>query len=154
MAKKIVSGLPFIIMITALIGAIVAVGCSEADHKPSMQQVNLKPGLWKITSKVEAPGVKIPMPSTTNTQCLGANDLVPKSNYSGNGCDIVNLRVEGDTITYDVECAANGSASNSNASLTYSGTSMEGMVTTNVTSPTEMKMITQLSGQRIGSCKL
>ena len=132
---------------------MVAIACSD-EAKQKTTAVNMVPGLWELNSVVEMKNMPIAMPPATFTQCLSAEDLVPQSDYSGpGGCEISNLKIEGDTVSYDLKCSSGGNETFSKGKITYSGTTMEGTITMEVTGQANMQMTTKLSGKRIGDCK-
>lgn len=115
--------------------------------------VNMTPGLWEITSKMEMKNMPFAIPPTTFTQCLTESDLVPKSDATASDCRISNLKVQGDTVSYAMECLADGNKTVSNGTLTYRGTTMEGSMQFEVSGEQQAQMTTTFSGKRLGPCK-
>lgn len=132
---------------------MVAIACSDESGQKT-RSVNMVPGLWEIKSVVEMKNMPVAMPPATVTQCLTADDLVPQSNYSGPGaCEISNLKISGDTVSYDLKCSSGGSETLAKGTITYSGATMEGTIQMEVSGQASMQMTTKLSGKRIGDCK-
>ena len=115
--------------------------------------VNLQPGLWEITTVMESPNMPMAMPPTTAQQCLSEEDYVPKSNASASSCEIANLKVDGNTVSYDLTCSSEGNETVSSGRITYAGTTMEGTFEMKVSGQANMQMTSRLSGRRIGPCQ-
>lgn len=110
-------------------------------------------GLWEITLKAEIEGMSMTMPPITNTQCITKDTLVPKSNQPGQECKITNQKKAGNTLTYDIVCSGPGGNVKGNGKVTYTGDTMTGEVEMNISGQDNMKVITKMSGKRIGPCK-
>jgi hypothetical protein len=126
----------------------VVVGSGQA-----MAKVDMDPGLWEITSQLEAPDMPMSMPATTVKQCITEEDLVPQSNTAESGCEVFNIKTSGNTISYKMKCSAGGNDSVSSGVLTYNGSTMKGTIKMEVSGRAAMQMTTKLSGKRIGPCK-
>ena len=114
--------------------------------------VNMKEGLWEITSNLEIVGMGMHMPPTTYTQCLTKNDMVPKDQEESQ-CRITDQKVSGNTVTWSMQCTGEGSMSMV-GKITYSGNTLQGTTTMTADNPGgPMKMINTISGKRIGECK-
>jgi hypothetical protein len=114
---------------------------------------NINEGLWEITTKVEIEGMSMTMPSTTNTQCITRDTLVPKYDQPGQKCEITNQKTVGNTIIYDMKCSGPGGSMKGHGETTYTGDTMTGKMEMNMPSQGNMKMIMKMSGKRIGPCK-
>jgi len=114
---------------------------------------DINEGLWEITVKVEIEGMPMTMAPITNTQCITKDMLVPKSDQYGQECEIVNQRTKGNTLIYDIECSSPGGSMKGHGEATYTGDTMTGTMEANMPSQGDIKMITKMSGKRIGPCK-
>jgi hypothetical protein len=109
---------------------------------------NMEDGLWEITSTVDMPGM--PSRSFTHTSCLTKEKAVPQTAESG--CTIKDVKTQGNTITWTVVCMEGKSTST--GKVTYTGTTMDGVVETIVKANGEtMRMKSTMKGKRIGPCK-
>ncbi len=109
---------------------------------------NMEDGLWEITSTVDMPGM--PSRSFTHTSCLTKEKAVPQTAESG--CTIKDVKTQGNTITWTVVCMEGKSTST--GKVTYTGSTMDGVVETSVkTNGETMKMKSTMKGKRIGPCK-
>ena len=135
------------VQLVALIIFIFFTGIVFADSNP-----NMKEGLWEITTNVEMPGMPMSMPPVTNTQCLKKNALIPQSGQPGQECQFKNLKIMGNTITYEIDCTTQNGKMIGHGKITYNGTSMEGEMVTTI-SQGNMKMIQKISGHYVGKCK-
>ena len=130
----------------ALIIFLTAASISFAGSVP-----NMKAGLWEITIKTEMPGMA--MPPMKHTQCLTKKDFVPQApQQPGQECKITDVKVDGDTVTWTLECTTPGGTMKGTGKTTYSGNSFKGTMVM-VMPPTNMKITTHMNGKRIGECK-
>ncbi|RPH52245.1 MAG: DUF3617 domain-containing protein [Desulfobacteraceae bacterium] len=118
---------------------------------------DMKEGLWEITvtSKMEMPGMTMPIPPVKYTQCLTKNDFVPQKNEKGEQCEKVNVTVNGNTVSWTVKCNGKEGPTKGTGKITYKGDAYEGVM--NMTFPNEGggegKMTSNMSGKWIGKCK-
>jgi len=146
MMRKLLA--PFFLILVAHVALLL--GCSEAD---SLSSVNMKAGMWEISTEIEASKMPMKMPPTVTKQCLTENDLVPKSNANQGNCDLSNLTTSGDVVAYTLTCSAGGAKTVSKATVKYQGTTMDGVIETVMTGgPADMSMTYRMKGERVGDC--
>lgn len=71
--------------------------------------VSIQPGQWEMTSTMTM--TMMPQPRTqTSTECITESELGPEDfNMDKNSpCDITNLVVDGNTISWDINCPIEG----------------------------------------------
>jgi len=125
---------------------LTAISISFAGSVP-----NMKEGLWEITIKTEMPGME--MPPMKHTQCLTKKDFVPQGpQQPGQECKITDVKVDGDTVSWSLECTTQGGKMKGTGKTTYSGNSFKGTMVMSMP-PTNMKITTHMNGKRIGDCK-
>jgi hypothetical protein len=114
--------------------------------------MDMKEGLWEITTRMEMPGMPMQMPPFKHTQCITSSDSVPQDKEAGNNqdCTIKNTEVKGNTVTWEVHCISEGKPVKSTGRVTYKGDTFEGETRTEAEG---MNMIQKMSGRRIGNCK-
>ncbi len=113
---------------------------------------DMEPGLWEITSQTKMEGgFAMSMPATTVTQCLTQEDYVPsnKEMADSGGCRFKNIEVDGDTVTWSMECPEEGMQGK--GSVVYSGDTFEGTMVMEMEEE-QMKMISSMKGKRVGDC--
>lgn len=119
-------------------------------------EVNMKEGLWDITSKMEMPGMPFPIPPMTHTQCITEKDMIPKGkDVNDQGCKIVDQNISNNTVTWSMNCSQDGQVMKSTGKITYSGTTFAGEVKMNTANPMgdgNMDVTTVMSGKYIGEC--
>jgi hypothetical protein len=116
--------------------------------------LDLKPGKYEITAKVEMPGVSGGMPAQTTTQCLNEQNPVPASSAGAQGCKITDMKTKGNTITYTMECNQQGMKIKSAGEITFKGDSFEGTTKTSMgPAAGGMTVTTVIKGKRIGNCE-
>ena len=133
-------------LFAAAIILLVAISISCADSG-----LNMKEGLWEITTKMQMQGMD--MPPAKHTQCITKSDLVPQgSQQQGQECEITDVKKSGNTVTWTMKCTGQGGEVIGTGEITYSGDSFKGTMT--ITMPqANMEMTSNLSGKRIGKCK-
>ena len=116
--------------------------------------LDIQEGQYEITFKSEMKGMPISMPATTVKQCITQKDPVPSQSAAGQECRITDMKTEGNTVTWAMECTQQGNSMQATGSMTFQGDRFEG--------ETEMKMgpqagnmvlITRMPGMRIGECE-
>lgn len=113
--------------------------------------MDMKDGMWEITTKMEMPGMPMEMPPFKFTQCLTSKDSVPQGKEEHKqDCKIKNTDVKGNTVTWEVHCISDGKPVKSTGKVTYKGDSFEGETKTEMDG---MNMVQKMSGRRIGNCK-
>ncbi|MEW6599456.1 MAG: DUF3617 family protein [Nitrospirota bacterium] len=132
---------------TSVIAAVIAVllfaGTTFA--------IDMRDGLWEITTKMEMPDMPMEMPPFKFTQCLTSKDSVPQDKAEHNqDCKVTNTDVKGNTVTWEVNCVSDGKPVKSTGKVTYSGDSFTGETRMETDG---MKMLQKMSGRRIGNCK-
>lgn len=132
-----------------LIILIVFLAAATAvQSSPDMQE-----GLWQITTTMEMPGMPMKMPPMTHTQCITKNDLVPQTQQQpGQQCQVSNLKMIGNTVSYDVVCKTQNDEMKGHGEATYSGGSMSGSMTMTLTSQGGAQMTYRYTGKRTGPC--
>jgi hypothetical protein len=112
---------------------------------------NLNPGKWEITTETEMVGISMKVPPQTHTQCLTKKDLVPQSKGASQECQISDVKVSGDTVSWKIICSGQGGAMEGTGQITYSGDHMEGTMDM-VIKGANMQVKNKISGHRIGAC--
>jgi len=109
---------------------------------------NMDEGLWEITTTVDMPGMG--SRSFTHTSCLTKEKAVPQRAESG--CTVKDMKTQGNTVTWTVVCKEG--MSKSTGKVTYTGSTMDGVVETTVKAGGQtMMMKSTMKGKRIGPCK-
>lgn len=120
----------------------------------------MQTGQWEITSSTEIEGMPHHMPPSTSTHCVKPEDvkdpeaMVRKSQQSKDDCEIKDVKVEKNTVTWSVECHRRGNVKGT-GTMVYSGDSYEGTITMQMEESQRgpMKITTHIKGRRIGDCK-
>jgi hypothetical protein len=114
---------------------------------------DFNPGEYQITSKVEMPGMPGGMPPITITECVSKQDPIPQINNTDQDCTIQNMKKNGNTVTWEMECNQEGQKIESKGKMVYSGDNFTGTITTTMgTEAGNMVVNTKITGTRIGSC--
>jgi len=121
-------------------------------------EVNLHEGLWKITTKIEMPGMPMQMPVTEHMQCLTRKNMLktmmPKDQNQEKECKTINTKISGNTVTWTTKCEGKD-AMEMTGKITYRGDTFEGTMIMISNSPNEgkIKIINHINGRRISECK-
>ena len=116
--------------------------------------LDLNPGKYEITAKVEMPGMPVNMPPQTMTQCLTEQDPVPNSSADAQGCKVTDMSTKGNTVTYTMVCEQQGMKSQTTGQITFNGDAFEGTSQTTMGAGAGgMTITTTIKGKRIGNCE-
>ena len=131
-----------------VLAVIVSLVCS------SSALAEIKDGLWEVTSKAEIKGMPGQMPPSTVHQCLMKSDPIPRANDKSIECKINDQSINGDTVTYTMECKGKDSEVLTSGKMTYKGNTFAGALTTNIKSKgqPQMQMSNKISGKYVGPC--
>jgi hypothetical protein len=121
----------------------------------SIQAFEFKPGLYEITSKMEMPGMPVDMPSQTFTYCMTEQNFVPPSNNAQNqNCKIKNIKKQGNTIFWTMECIQEGQTMISEGEMTFKGDMFEGKSIMKMGPQADnMTMTAIMTGKRLSDCQ-
>ena len=134
---------------TILAGAVIVLWAGAAVAGPNMSE-----GKWEITSKMEMEGMPMAMPPTKTTMCLNPKETVPQKPSKNEDCKFLSRNIEGNTVTWVMQCKDKHGTMESKGKITYHGNTFEGKVVMDMNHggrPQTMKQ--ELSGRRIGDCK-
>lgn len=124
-----------------LIAFFISVPCASAATR-------MKPGEWRMTSRVEMSGVPFAMPAQTFTRCFSEMKQAVTPENKNAGCRMEDYRVSGNTATWKVVCK-NGTAMTGESAISADGTSIKGKTAMVIKG---RKMTTTMSGKWIGPC--
>ena len=115
----------------------------------------LKEGLWEITTQVEMKGMPQSMPPTTLRQCITKSDPVPRNKDKNYDCKTTGQKINGNTVSYTVECKGKDGVMQTSGTTTYTDNSMNGATTTNfkMKGQPAMQMASKIKGKYIGACQ-
>ena len=108
--------------------------------------------LWEITTKMEMPGMPMPMPAQTIQQCLARNskdeDYLPRR---GN-CQVLESQRTGNRVTFKIACSS-PEQMDINGDMNLGSDVYDGkMRIVARTAGQSMEMTNTFSGKRIGTC--
>lgn len=114
--------------------------------EPDMQE-----GMWEIKTTTEMPGMAFTMPAVSFSQCITKEDLVPRQQAPQQDCELLEHRIEGDTVTWEMRCVSEGGGLTSSGRVIYHGDTFEGNIeTTGEQIPGGMQQT--MRGRRVGPC--
>lgn len=130
---------------SVLFAILVMSPCAFAGVSP------MQPGKWRITTKIEMAGMPTTIPPVTHTICYSKKDIkqhkaVPLTHPN---CTREYYRVEGNTMLWKMACRGKGAPVTMTGKMTSTGTSYRSKMTTE---SAHGRMVTILSGTRIGNC--
>lgn len=128
-----------------VVAVLVVVGLAAAAYSA----VNITEGSWEITMSMEMTGVPFQIPPTKYTVCLTRDNLNPQKKDNKQDCRMISQKTVGSTYSWVAECNTKQGPAKSEGSITYNGTTMNGVINT-TTRGNVMKQ--KLSGRRVGDC--
>lgn len=134
--------------IRGVLAAMLAVGGPASA-------LDFEPGEYEITSTMEVPGMAMAMPPQTMRHCMTKEEPVPPSSGEESGqCKMGEVKIEGDTVTWNVVCEQEGYRSVTRGETTYHGDRFEGTITSDTQAPSgNMSVTVRISGKRVGACR-
>ena len=130
---------------TTLLAAI----CSLAGIA-NATEVNMNPGLWEWTAKMDMPGVPMQVPPSVNRKCITREDLVPETRKPGQECNIKDLKTSKNSVTWAMTCKSPQGPVATTGKMIYNGNTAHGEIKMNMHG---MLMTSKMSGKRLGPCK-
>jgi len=116
--------------------------------------LDLQDGKYEITSTVEMPGMPMQIPPVTVTQCITNQDPLPNQSRDGQQCNIMDMKTEGKSVSWKMECSQHGQKMQSTGKMVYYGDHFEGTTNTMLGAQSGNMMITTvINGKRIGACQ-
>ncbi|HEX2120766.1 MAG TPA: DUF3617 domain-containing protein [Thermoanaerobaculia bacterium] len=118
---------------------------------PVLAQSPQKPGQWQVKMEMEMPGMPFKMPPVNFEICLTEEDLkdpqksVPNDPKSK--CTVSDYKVDGNTVTWTVDCPKQGTKGN--GEITFTEDSYNGWMKMQVG---EQEMKTKYTGKWKGEC--
>ncbi len=116
---------------------------------------NMQEGMWEISMKTEMPGMKMDMPPMKFSQCLTKKDLVPQKKEKNEDCKMIDTRIDGNTVTWVMQCRMKDGTMDSTGKITYKGNGFDGVMKAvmNTKDTGKMEITQHMSGRRVGDCK-
>jgi len=132
-------------------GALLLVAAAAAQAA----NPNMKPGMWETTVKTEMPGMPVAVPPVTTKQCVTKQDLVPDTSRGGQQCELLDTKINGDKVDWQIRCTSQGMTTEGTGTITYQGDSYAGVIHMTMSGGPmgAMTMDQKISGRRIGDCQ-
>src|SRR4030066_1081385 len=137
------------VLLLLAVGLLFGSHSSYAAGGPDFQE-----GLWEITTVSEMPGMPA-MPSVKQNQCMTNKDYVSHGKEEkDNSCTVSDLKTNGNTVTWKMECKSKEGEMDGNGKITYNRDKLDGSVVINMQMPGmgKMQMTNKMIGRRIGNC--
>lgn len=113
-------------------------------------EVNMNPGLWEWTAKMDMPGIPMQAPLSINRKCITQEDLVPETRKPGQECSIKDLKSNKNSVTWAMTCKTPQGPIATTGNMFYNGDTAHGEIKVNVQG---MLMTSKMSGKRVGPCE-
>jgi hypothetical protein len=114
--------------------------------------LELKEGLWEMSSKIEMKGMPVKMPVQKFKQCITKDKAVPIDTQEKDmKCKVVEQKISGNTIYWKIICKDKEGETVITGKGTYKSDKFEGETKIKTQDGTEM--IQHISGEWIGKCK-
>ena len=120
--------------------------------------LKINPGEWKYTMKTKIKGLGIPLPAipVKFSSCITqSNPVMQTPEMKKAGCEIVNMKVKGNLVTYTGRCTHGDNVTDTNFKNTYQENSMEGTFdqVSKLAGKVQSTATGTLKGKRVGTCK-
>lgn len=117
--------------------------------------MDVKAGLWESRIESVIEGLPVSPPPMIHRNCVTEDDLVPQMESPGQECKVLEHKVSGKTVRWQVQCKQDGMTMTGTGRIVYSGDRYEGdVVMTMDGGPMgPMKMTQTMTGHRIGDCE-
>lgn len=116
--------------------------------------IDFQEGRYEITSTIKMANVPGALPKTTITRCMSPEDPVPNQATDDANCQRVDMKTQGNTVTWSVECEHEGQKMKGSGKMTYYGDHFEGTIeTVMMDQDGNMTMNTAVKGRRVGPCQ-
>lgn len=153
----------------ALLSLVAAVGAhaappgprakAEPPPPPEVPAQALHDGLWNLSTVREIPGT--PYRRTVSSQdCRTAATsrvlpaVLPASTEEGMACQYPGAKLEGEVLSWSVQCAGKGGTLSGTASITLAGTSYQGTAQLERKAGGKLTKIKEtFEGKRVGECQ-
>ncbi len=115
---------------------------------------NMQEGNWELTMSMQMEGVPFAMPPVKMNHCYtkkeleDSNSTLPSASNKKNDCETKNMKVSGNTATWEVICK---DGSKGSGEITYKGASYDS--TLNMVTKDGNKSTTRIKAKRTGDCK-
>lgn len=120
--------------------------------------LNMKDGLWEITTKTEMKGMPGNIPPSKMKQCMTKKDNVPQQQPGEKGknpnCKMTENKVSGNTVTWTMVCNEKDGTMENKGQMTYKGDTFDGtsVMTMKDKSGKTQQITSKMSGKRLGPC--
>jgi hypothetical protein len=102
---------------------------------------------------MEMKGMPMEMPAMKHTMCLTSKDMVPQKAEKNQDCKMISNKVEGNTVTWVMQCKDKNGTMDTNGKITYKGGAFDGTVDMDINGKDGKQHMSQkMSGRRIGDC--
>lgn len=121
---------------------------------------DFREGEWDVSYQMEVVGAPISMPPITvrKTMCLDQNNYVPDNSQPGQNCRISDRAVNGNTVTWTMNCNAQDKVIEGQGRITYHGSRYDGAMSAALlslsmeTAGAAVSYRYSMHGQRTGDC--
>ncbi len=117
---------------------------------PAADGPDFEEGKWEITVEIDMPGMPMKMPPNTYTRCMRRDNPVPETEGANQVCHTTDVRTEGNTVTWKLECTGAGNTMTGDGKITYQKDSLSGTMTMQGQG---MTIKNAFKGKRVGACE-
>lgn len=131
-------------------------GTANNDCDARWGKIDLQEGTWEATQETAATSSGVPLPPFYISTVLPKSCLSPENpvlrEYTGYGCDPVQLRRSGNTITWKISCNQGSAHIAGEGGIDFKGDHYDGAIVVRNLSAPDAPMVTyyRMSGKRVG----
>lgn len=132
--------------------ALMLLAAASAAHAAGP----MRPGLWEITARMQGEGMAS-APAQTIKTCISQRDIdaskgaVPGANQGMEGCEVTDLRQDGNKASWKFSCTGRGAMSGT-GSISYAADSFVQQTSMKTAGSDKVAVTASTQGRRIGDC--
>ncbi len=138
-----------------LVGMLgMAAGAMAAEQ--SSPNVNVVEGYWDTLVNVHVEGGAFPVPAIKSSKCITRDDLIPTTTDSRMNCRIVDKAIDGDDVSWRLQCSDDKAVMEGTGKITYRGESYNGEMNLTLSQANgnrSVRMRYFMRGSRARSCE-
>jgi Protein of unknown function (DUF3617) len=146
-------------MSTKMLRLAALVGLAAASVAAVAAAPDFKEGQWAMQYSMEVTGMPFKMPSITGKRsaCLTGKNYVPDNSQAGQQCQTKDVKVNGNTVTWTMQCKTQEGSIEGQGRVTYKGDRYDGGMDAQMISMTmsgaPINYRYTMQGEREGDCK-
>lgn len=117
--------------------------------------LDLKEGYWETTISIHVQGGIFPVPAIKSSKCISKEDPVPNSTKPSQRCHVSHQTVDGNEVSWRIECADDKGKMVGDGKITYAGNTFDGgmdVAISEIGGDRHVNMRYEMHGERTKAC--